>query len=529
MSKGSYGKGRLSVSRAYLYPRSRRLMNWIGLGAGLVFIVIFLFSLLVRSGEFASGGGLSSPHANLENDCNACHRTLAQKAGDATLATGGAEDGNCMNCHGGLDAVIGPYSYQRHYVYTSGDSTGLAQAVADHKELPCASCHPEHLGQEATIIDVSDTQCLSCHGYGSFNGSHPQFDFHAESKPDDSTLIFTHVRHTKEVQKTFGLAAPCEYCHRLAENQRTFQAISFEDHCQECHLNGAQGSGRFPLRDPGDPQSVGAETLEMIQNRGTPGTLWAHLANPNEYKELAGVKKKVVTHRDPWILENLRQVRRRLYPSLGIAGLLDTYGLASNENPKVLYREAAATLNRQTDALNTRGELPVKQDLNRIRGFLNMTASMMNREDVFPSPAPFITPYDRVNEALTPEQQAELFAFADTLTHLCQVCHTVTNATIARVQKGQSALTRSRFDHGPHLLIGECLDCHASIPLDPEEVAEFNPQTFDWATDRSDIQNLPEISNCQTCHGPRKAANACITCHTFHPTRFKMNQIAGGS
>ena len=288
--KGSYGRGRLSVSKGYIQPRSRRLMNWIGLGGAAAFVLYFAFSLLARSGEFASGGPLSSAHANFEADCDACHRTLMQKAGDRTLATGGAEDLNCMQCHGGPGEALGTYSFARHYVYVSGDSAGLAEAIAGHSETPCASCHPEHRGHDAVIIDVPDSRCIRCHDYGSFTRNHPQFDFLAENQPDDSSLIFTHVRHSQEVQKAFALGEPCEYCHQLEADGRTFKPIRFEDHCQFCHLNGAQGMAGMPVKDPKNPESVGAETLEMIKDRGDPGTLWAHLANPNEF---SGTRKTV--------------------------------------------------------------------------------------------------------------------------------------------------------------------------------------------------------------------------------------------
>jgi hypothetical protein len=519
--KGSYGRPRLSVSRRYLYPRSRARMHWIGLLGILAVTAVFLFSLLGRSGEFASGGPLSSAHATIESDCNACHRTLSVQAGKAAIAAGAAGDRNCMACHGGTDRTLGAYSYPRHAVYTARDTAGTAEAAAAHDALPCASCHPEHRGRDASLIEVIDARCLSCHPSGSFDRDHPQLDFQAEAIPDDSTLAFTHVRHAKEVLKTFSLARPCAYCHEPAGDGRSFRPIDFEDHCGYCHLNGTQGTGSLPVADASDPASAGVETLEMIRARGEPGTRWAQAANPNEYDVLPGrVKKRVVSHRDPWVLENLRRIRGRLYPGLGVAGTLDTYGLASNENPKILYREAAATLTGYVDDLNARQELAVKQDLNRIRSFLNATRILLERDDAFPGAAAFTAPYAETagDGAVTGERRKALFALADTLAHTCRLCHQIDHASIARVQKRQTALIRSRFDHAPHLLDGDCLDCHGGIPLDPVQVAEFNPQTFDWSTDRSAVQNLPGIETCRECHSSRKTTNACVSCHLFHPS-----------
>jgi hypothetical protein len=264
----------------------------------------------------------------------------------------------------------------------------------------------------------------------------------------------------------------------------------------------------------------------MIRAGGEPGTRWAHTTNPNDYDVLAGrVKKRMVVHRDPWVLENLRRIRRQLYPGLGVAGVLDTYGLASNENPKILYREAAAALTGYVDDLNPRQELAVKQDLNRIRSFLNATRILLERDDVFPGMGLFTAPYETGGAAMTEERRAALIALADSLAGACRLCHRIDHAAVARVQKRQTALVRSRFDHAPHLLDGDCQDCHQRIPLDPAQVAEFNPGTFDRSTDRAAIQNLPGIETCRPCHSARKATNACVSCHVFHPSG--MTQTAG--
>ena len=52
------------------------------------------------------------------------------------------------------------------------------------------------------------------------------------------------------------------------------------------------------------------KTLETLREEHAPGSRWAFYIDPNEFK-LRGdsVRKSPVYHADPWILENLRQLR----------------------------------------------------------------------------------------------------------------------------------------------------------------------------------------------------------------------------
>ncbi|HET9234003.1 MAG TPA: cytochrome c3 family protein, partial [Candidatus Eisenbacteria bacterium] len=345
----------------------------------------------------------------------------------------------------------------------------------------------------------------------------------------------------------YALANPCQYCHVPARDGAGFLPIRFEAHCGACHLDGSDGTRLLPVAtSEGQP---GVQTLEAIKSGGEPGTYWAHLANPNEYFGLGPtlVRKVKVVHRDPWILENLRFLRKGLYADLGIAGILDTYGLASNESPAVLYGEVTNRLDQYASALNARGEQSVRQDLSvSFRNNLNRARKQIMDPAGFLPATPFLTPFQVARPGLAASRRQELLGVADSLTTACQLCHRIENAAITRVQKDQRALIRGRFDHRAHLLDMECLDCHSQIPQGLEDLAAYAESTkaanalpaeratlrvqklaaLRWR-EREAIQNLPGIKVCVDCHRPGKATQACVTCHDYHPGKPSTGLVTG--
>ena len=526
--KGTFSRDRLPVARDYAPRRSRRGMVLIGLGLTVVFAGVVAWSLLFRSGSFVAGGPLSSAHSTIENDCSRCHRPVTLQSGLGGVRTGAVEDSRCMDCHRSGPAKIGLYSLARHFVYARAETTDLSHKLTRYagERTDCASCHPEHRGRLAALTQVTDANCLSCHRYGSFTQRHPEFDFLAEHVPDDSTLVFTHTHHTQIIYDKYGLLNPCQYCHVPARDGKGFMPIRFEPHCGECHMDGSRGTGLLPVAT-GD--QVGVETLDTIKARGEPGTYWAHVANPSEYSSLGPTLygKTAVVHRDPWVLENLRALRRSLYPGLGMADVLDTYGIASNESPALLYREVADRLGQYASALNARREQAVRQDLTVFfRNNLNRARRQIADPSSFLPAAPFLSLYQSAVPSLTAGKRQAMLTLADSLTSTCRLCHLVENASIARVQKDQRALIRARFDHSAHSNI-DCLDCHSRIPLQLEDLAAYTKKPLPRSAEAASIQNLPGIKVCQECHRPGKVSSACTTCHDFHPGKPGTGLVVG--
>jgi hypothetical protein len=230
------------------------------------------------------------------------------------------------------------------------------------------------------------------------------------------------------------------------------------------------------------------------------------------------------------VLENLREIRRVLYPRLGVADLVPTYGLASTEAPRDLYREALGTLESYAAALRSRPERALQTELRGLSATIAGLREIADRRDVHPPLDPFLAPYAAENPALSPAHRSALAALADTLTSLCRECHTIEHASIARVQKDQAALTRARFDHRAHVVDRDCLDCHGLIPVDRRapDVRDMSDEAWKAhvaGRDLAAVQNLPGIENCRECHSPRRSAAACVTCHDFHPDKTNRQAL----
>jgi pSer/pThr/pTyr-binding forkhead associated (FHA) protein len=127
--------------------------------------------------------------------------------------------------------------------------------------------------------------------------------------------------------------------------------------------------------------------------------------------------------------------------------------------------------------------------------------------------------------SLVYEQQATQLAQVTgerMLRNVCAKCHRFESAggrgdeaKVAPVVWRAPYFVHSRFEHGPHVRLAECKDCHA--------LAERSEKSQDLL--------LPGIASCQTCH--RDAASAkvdksrigeshCLNCHSYHPTPAEL-------
>ena len=67
--------------------------------------------------------------------------------------------------------------------------------------------------------------------------------------------------------------------------------------------------------------------------------------------EDAEVSKSPILHKDPWIMENLKQIRKKLYHGAGLFDLLETSGRVSIQRLDTLYSEAIRTLQSYSNEL----------------------------------------------------------------------------------------------------------------------------------------------------------------------------------
>jgi len=162
--------------------------------------------------SIASPGPLSSAHAFLDADCEACH-----KPNDGISATG------CIGCH-------------------TQDMTALAmQSTAFHADIQdCAGCHIEHRGRSPRPT-VMDHGMLARIGWGRSND---------KVSPQSAMTEISHLRAVISGRHTADDAAvlDCFTCHSNRNPHRDGQAVSccgerpaptvgslFGRDCSACH------------------------------------------------------------------------------------------------------------------------------------------------------------------------------------------------------------------------------------------------------------------------------------------------------
>ena len=503
----------VEVLREGADPASRwRSVAWIAPGIGALVALALSIEAGSGAGDLWETGRLSSPHAMLEDSCAACHDTSETVSAE-----------KCSSCHEQFTGTAGEYGFDAHYLYVSGDRT---RAFEREHEVGCAACHVEHQGRRTDLrATFSDRQCASCHVAGDLH-AHPEFDFAAEAIPDDAGLTFTHIRHVDFVLDDRGVDEPekaCLACHAPEPEGRGFRPIRFDPACGACHLTGDIESAELPVQPRGVPLlrragggaalTLGVETVETVRARLAPGEQWARRTSAAQFDVEDGlVVKTGVAHADPWILHNLRRLRRALYPSGGLADLLTASADIAPVDRRMLYDEALATLRSQTDELRGRDEDRVRATLLEFDRMMEALERRISDRGTVHDDTPFRL--GMPDARLTDAQIDDANAFAARVAEPCLQCHTVDRATIRRVQQTQSVLRRARFDHRPHVMLRGCLDCHTRIPF-ADHIGGNGAVAADL--DNAAIQNVPAIENCRQCHTPDLSFDRCLTCHDFHP------------
>ena len=504
--KGFFSSSRFSVARAYPRMTSRTRLFVVGGIAAIAFIALFLADALVGRATMVAGG-LSEKHALFARDCATCH-----------VPGRGVINAKCESCHrqSGGDRPV--YSFAQHYAYRS---TETDRSAPKHKEASCGSCHREHQGRDNTLQRIADAQCASCHTTGSFAKGHPEFEFVAKRLTNSANLLFPHVLHVREVMDRDSLKdaeLACIRCHTPKPDGRTFEPISYARGCDGCHLRPSEATPFVPLHTAKTP---GAMTLSDIRRVGGPGTQWVDHWNPGELVEQGGqIRKRPVYHADPWVLENLRRLRRELYPGSELADLLRTTPEMSVEEGRTVHREAIRALETQIESLRGDPSPDVQRELATLTGIVKQ----LGRSVESPFAALDETKF-AVSEASrdTALNEGAYRAVVDSLTKPCRECHVVEKATIRRVKTDQRSLVRAEFNHRAHVTHARCLDCHNVIPMREFLATADNPPP---AKDNATIFNLPSITTCRSCHTSTAASTRCTSCHAFHPDKTHWAQMS---
>lgn len=506
--KGFFSRLRLPVAKEYVYPSSRNGMFLVGGVGALLVLGLFSFNAFVQKGALVSNGPLSSNHASFGGDCQTCHTPFEA-----------VTDDKCSVCHEKYGDELGVHTFESHYLYRSADFT---RVVPQPNEPECFACHNEHVGRDAPITEVADALCLQCHDFGSFNTGHPEFEAVADSL-EDPNLKFPHTLHVNEVsgrEDLVDIEQACLYCHNATDDGTSFQLISFDQHCDTCHLTTSEATPWIPVAS-GD--GVGVLTLESLRSDGRPGSLWTYYTNPGEFQDRgATVRKTPVYHKDRWVIANLQRLRRALYPSTGLADLLQASGDVDDREARALYDEALATLRSYAEELRSSPERTVQRELAQVEDLLAIVERQLRDPYAPLDETKFTISVAERDTSLTDEDVRVYDRVVAELTQPCQQCHYVENATIVRAKADQRTLIRAEFDHGAHITTTRCLECHSAIPIRKFNATDSTPPPEE---DHAAIQNLPSIETCFTCHDSGKASNSCVTCHLFHPDKSQHSNL----
>jgi hypothetical protein len=253
--------------------------------------------------------------------------------------------------------------------------------------------------------------------------------------------------------------------------------------------------------------------------------MWAFYTNPNEFSIQGGsrVRKSPVYHRDPWIIENLRQLRQTLYGDVGLSDLLSAAGGRRTKSKRQLYDEAISKLQQFVMELRSRPDIETQTEMARIDSLLKVARKKVLDPTTGLPDSLFLLNQGARNPDLTDSQRQDLEDFSRKLTKPCLVCHLVENAGIVPVRNSQRILWRAEFDHRAHIVQRRCLECHTEIPV--EQALIKRDTTGVVRADKCLIQNIPKIDNCLKCHSESEASNTCVTCHFMHPNKENRGNL----
>jgi hypothetical protein len=518
--KGKFSPAGLPVATKYVYPVHRNRALLIGGAVGLVAAIALVVNITAGPGTAVAPGPLSSAHAAFETECASCHVSFEAAA-----------DTRCVACHALGGEAPSRHGLEAHYVYRSSDA---ARAGRGNSEPGCASCHLEHGGREATLVEVADLRCQTCHERGPFRNDHAEFA--ALDLVDDESLRFAHGPHVARVLKETEITEiedSCATCHVAVSGSGSFKPISFEASCAGCHLGAGARSPNLPLRQQGGSivqegpdgltLDLGVETLEAVRSRQGPGERWAFDVSPGAFRTVGRrTMKTTLDHRDPWIQHNLAQIRAAMYPDAELAALLPATARSGPEGVGRTWAEAVDELERRSSDLRGRSEPWLADDLEAVNALIARLRDRLAAGEGVGDLSAFDP--GEPDPRLAPDQLDALRELEGSLTEPCAVCHQIEAATVASVRVDQQTFDRAEFDHRPHRLQVGCLDCHSRIPIrDLMGLEVAQPEL-----DRAGIHNLPAVATCQQCHNGTQVPDRCSSCHLFHPDGAAAQAVTPG-
>ncbi|MCA9013839.1 MAG: hypothetical protein KDA77_00785 [Planctomycetaceae bacterium] len=319
----------------------RRLLG--GIAAFTAASLCLIFFSGDSPSSLLSPGELTASHATIESNCTACH-TAAEGGLDTWLhlAVNGdtalEDSARCLKCH----TELGAEALFAHSVSAKRLNEITSQVQEKHKsastpvilqlasltghpttsgKLACSTCHQEHHGRKASLTQLTDLQCQSCHTsqFTSFQHGHPALgDFPYQRR---SRIYFDHNTHLNRYFKNeeFKRTMPhghkpesCSSCHTPDPTGRLMLTGSFKQTCASCHepqIEDVEFPGvpffALPVISPERIKSAGAwpNTTGTFYTARLPRLMELLLENDPGYqsaiKQLGDIDYRTLNHLDP--------------------------------------------------------------------------------------------------------------------------------------------------------------------------------------------------------------------------------------
>ncbi len=229
-------------------PGRTRLVALLSAAGSLAAIGLLLAS--PWRNDVAQPGPLSTNHAQLTDDCGACHVESADALqgllhGLTATPVDVAQSKLCLDCH-----ELGPHALVAHGWTPATLSELRAEPLTgvplgDAGELACATCHQEHRGRTGTLTTLGDARCQTCHRER-FDGldAHPEFTSYPQRTK--TNLGFDHVSHVLRHFPEDAERAPaaCTSCHELDASGRHMPVRGYQETCAACHDTDVTGTAQ---------------------------------------------------------------------------------------------------------------------------------------------------------------------------------------------------------------------------------------------------------------------------------------------